>query len=96
MIRSSQKKAVSHFAGALGASKARELLDEMWRHRMHWWFAHAAGQVDQEARHALKVVELRGKLLRGSNLVHAQISEWERDWDDWFEAWFKKMGALGR
>lgn len=94
MVSSAQKKAIRFFSGSLRKEKAQEMLEDLWRQRMHWWFAHVERREEQEAKHAFKAVEIRDRILRSSDLVPAQLSAWEREWDEQFEAWFRRMGAL--
>lgn len=95
MISSAQRKAVRAFTTRSTVSArdaADRLLDKLWKQRLDWWFAHTRGAVDREAVHAAKAAQLRSQLTSTSEVPSALLDQWEREWDDYFEAWFRRMG----
>jgi hypothetical protein len=93
MISKAQRMATRHWAAG-SKHEALRSLEAMWTHRKDWWFAHVAGNVAAEAKAAAKAAAARADLMRRTSLVQAQVNSWEREWDDFFEAWFRKFGQI--
>ena len=66
----------------------------MWDSRRSWWFAHVKGDATAEAKAAAKVAMARADLMRLTSLTELQVDSWEREWDDFFEAWFRHFGKI--